>query len=517
MTTGLIGRPTFGGLASGLDTNALLSGLLEIERIPLNRIQSRRAELANERSLMRELNSRLVRLREASQALDNRNDSGSAASLTEEFLQYTGSSTNEDIVTVSAGAGAAPGDIEIEVLQLARGARRFSTTYSDVDQTIALAPGESLFVQLADEDLDADPPEPPTRIGVGVDADAAAGLTLQDIRDQINTNEGNGGKVRADIIQFAENEFQLVLTTSGTGSSNAITVLGDFEFEPEVEGRDDPQNAQIRLFGIGREDGTGIIERESNTIDDALTGVTFDLKRIPSDEDPVSETLTIDVDNDEIAAGLDTFVQAYNDVLSFIDGQFRFNESTNTAGPLAGDFTLRQVQSQLRDMVSRAFGFSTNQSNPFAPLTDGGLGGAITNIGITIESGGTLRVDREKLDEALALDPISVREFLSGRARAEPDPDSPSGDGIEPDLFDEGFATLFSTQLEQLVRSGDGTLAERDESYDRRLRDFDDSIERFEARLAQREERLVLRFSELERVVAGLQNQQGFLSSIPGV
>ena len=130
MATG-IGRPTFGGLASGLDTNALLSGLLEIERIPLNRIQSRRAELANERSLMRDLNSKLVTLREASQALDNRNESGSAASINEEFLKYTGSSTNEDIVTVSAGAGAAPGDIQIEVLQLARGSRRFSESYSN--------------------------------------------------------------------------------------------------------------------------------------------------------------------------------------------------------------------------------------------------------------------------------------------------------------------------------------------------------------------------------------------------
>ena len=80
MTTGLIGRPTFGGLASGLDTNALLAGLLEIERIPLNRIESNRAELANQRSLMRDLNSRLVKLREASQALDNRNFAGTGAS-----------------------------------------------------------------------------------------------------------------------------------------------------------------------------------------------------------------------------------------------------------------------------------------------------------------------------------------------------------------------------------------------------------------------------------------------------
>lgn len=515
MATGLIGRPTFGGLASGLDTNALLSGLLEIERIPLNRIQSRRSEIANQRSLMRDLNTKLVALREAAQNLDNRNSAGSGASATEEFLKYSGSSTNEDIVTVSAGAGAAPGDIEIEIRELARGARRFSTQFADPGDT-ALAAGQSLSIELADGDDTADPEEPPTRIDISVDT-GEGDLSLQDIRDQINTNEGNGGKVRADIIRFGEDNYQLVLTTTGTGLSNTMTVLGDLAFQDEVPERDAPRNAEIRLFGIDTP-----IYSETNAVEDALTGVTFDLRRVSEESETtpgelLSETVTIEVDNDEIAEGLEAFTKAYNEVVDFIDNQFRYDENRKTAGPLAGDFTLRQVQSELRDMVSSGFKFSTNPSNPFAPSVDGGLGGAITNIGITIESGGRLSVDREKLDEALALDPISVREFLSGRARADgdPDPNSPTGDDIPPDLFDEGFATLFSTELERLVQSGDGTLAERDKSYERRLRDFDASIERFEARLSQREESLVLRFSELERIVAGLQNQQGFLSSIP--
>ena len=107
MATGLIGRPTFGGLASGLDTNALLSGLLEVERIPLTRLQSRRSEIQTQRNLMRELNTKLVALRDAAKALDNRNDTGSANSTTEEFLRYSGSSSNEDVVTVSAGSGKA--------------------------------------------------------------------------------------------------------------------------------------------------------------------------------------------------------------------------------------------------------------------------------------------------------------------------------------------------------------------------------------------------------------------------
>ena len=44
--------------------------------------------------------------------------------------------------------------------------------------------------------------------------------------------------------------------------------------------------------------------------------------------------------------------------------------------------------------------------------------------------------------------------------------------------------------------------------------DYDDSIERFESRLAQREETLIARFSNLEQIVSGLQGQQGFLGSL---
>ena len=505
MATGLIGRPTFGGLASGLDTNALLSGLLELERQPLQRIQSRRAEVANQRSLMRDLNSRLVKLREAAQALDNRNATGSAFSTSEEFLKYTGASSNEDVVTVSAGTGAAPGEVQVEILQLATGARRFSESYANTDDVVLTA-GQSLVISLDDADPDAVPAVEQTEINLV----AETNLTLADLRDQINTNEGNGGKIRADVLRIADGDNRLVITTTGTGTSNEITLSGDMTFAAQAD-NDRAQNSQIRLFGSEQ-----TIERESNTINDVLTGITFELNRVSETEDDgvtnILETVTLGVDNDEIAASLEEFTKAYNDVVNFIDNQFRYNESSNSAGPLAGDFTLRQVQSELRDMVSQGFSFSTNPSNPFAPSAGNSLGGAITNIGIKIESGGTLSVDREKLDEALALDPISVREFLSGRNRAEDDPDPNDPDGL--DFFDEGFASLFSTQLEQLVRSGDGTLAERDNAYDRRLREFDDSISRFESRLAQREESLILRFSELERVVAGLQNQQGFLSSI---
>ena len=516
MDTGSIGRTTFGGLASGLDTNALLNGLLELERIPLDRLRSRQSEIETQRSLMRQLNTKLLALRKAAQALDNRNSTGSADSFDEEFLRYTGSSSDDEIVGVTAGAGAAPGEIEVQVEQLARGSRAFSESYAsdtDTDTSTVLSVGQFFTIDLPNGDPTAVPEKEATSIRIEATADSGA-LSLQDVRDQINTSADNGGTVRADILRIADGDYQLVLKTTGTGLSNQMTLGGDIPIQPPDP--DDPdrnlaRNAQFYLFGGGGDQGV-LLERESNVVDDALAGVTLRLNRVArtDESDPaiaLAETVTVDVDVEEIAKGLETFTKAYNEVVDFLDAQFRYDEVNDQSGPLSGDFTLRRVQSQLQGMISRGFAFSTNPSNPFAPGGDSGEGGAISNIGIEVESGGRLRLDQSKLEEALALDPLSVREFLKGRAAAD--------DGDEDTVdYDPGFAYLVATQLEELVRSGDGLLASRDKAFADRIAEFDVSIERFEFRLGQREETLIARFSELERIVSGLQSQQGFLAGI---
>ena len=509
MDTGSIGRTTFGGLASGLDTNALLNGLLELERIPLNRLRSRQSEIETQRGLMRQLNTKLLALRKAAQALDNRNSTGSADSFDEEFLRYSGSSSDDEIVGVTAGAGAAPGEIEVQVKQLARGSRVFSESYTSDTDTV-LTEGQYFRISLPNGDPDAVPPKEATSIRIEADADSGP-ISLQDMRDQINTSADNGGTVRADILKVADGDYQLVIKTTGTGLSNQMELGGNMVIQPPDLERDFAQNAEFYLFGSGGDEGV-LLERESNVVDDALSGVTLRLNRVArEDEDnpgvALAETVTVDVDVEEIAKGIETFTKAYNDVVDFLDAQFRYDEVNDQSGPLSGDFTLRRVQSQLRSMISQGFAFSTNPSNPFAPGGENGEGGAISNIGIEVEGGGRLRLDKSKLEEALALDPLSVREFLKGRAAAD------DGDDETVD-YDPGFAQLVATQLEELVRSGDGLLASRDKAFADRIAEFDVSIERFEFRLGQREETLIARFSELERIVSGLQSQQGFLAGI---
>lgn len=534
MGTRISGRATFGGLASGLDTNALLEGLLQIERQPLNRIQARRGELENQQSLMRQLNSRLLALRDAGRALDNRNSRYTDKSISEEFLKYVGSTTNEKVVQVSATAGASVGDIQIRVDQLARGSRRFSTLYTadSPADAIALTQGQSITISLPNADPDATPPIEATQIEV----EATDGnLNLSRLREIINTSPDNGGKVRADILQVSEGSYRLVLTSTETGLQNELSITGDLALETATAA-DQAQNAVFQLFGQQ-------ITRQSNVVEDVLDGVTLELKgtaELDENDQPITETVSIAIDAEAIAAEIEKFVDAYNDVMSFIDNQSRYNETTKTAGPLSGDFMLREVQRRLLESSSMPFAFQANPNNPFGPegrdAQDRPVsGGTINAIGLELVSGGRLRLNRERLEEVLAQDPNSVNEFLSGRARTDgrvqnqraideaiawnanlpPDaPQSQRREVPEPDTFDAGFFTQIGEQIESIVRSGDGLFARREQQFQERLKTIDNSIDRFNARLALREETLVQRFSALERIVSSLQNQQGFLSSL---
>ncbi len=536
MASSLSGRTTFGGLATGLDTNSLLQGLLALERQPLTTLNTRRSEIDSQRGLMRELNTKILALREASQELDNRNSTGSDFSTEEEFLRYAASTSDEDIVTVSAGFGASPGEIDVTVKQLATNSRRFSDIFESATETPVLAQGDTLSITLPNGRVNEEGEDVEDTL-IEITADGDSGLSLQSIRDQINASPDNGGTVRADVLQLSENEFRLVLTSTGTGSSNELEVSGPVAIDDSLSQA--ARNSVVSVFGQD-------IDRDTNLIDDILPGITLRLRGAsqgvdpdnpiqpldpPSGDDPseqaayaaflaedrISEKVTVDVDVDEVAKALEKFANAYNDVQDFVDKQFRYNESTKTAGPLSGDSTLRSVQSQLRRMVSTGYQFSLNPNNPFASTVGGAAGGTISGIGLELKSGGRLALDRVKLEEALAEDAFSVRQFLSGLKRDPLDPAppiDPNNPDEEPDFFDEGFATAFSDGLERLVRSGDGALASRDKAFALRLKDYDNSIERFESRLQQREETLIARFSNLEQIVSGLQGQQGFLGSL---
>ena len=85
---GLRGRLTFGGLSTGLDTGALVDALIQAERRPLVLLQNSRAAIDARRQALQTFNTKVLALRDAARAVDNRLDSLAGPSATEEFLAF---------------------------------------------------------------------------------------------------------------------------------------------------------------------------------------------------------------------------------------------------------------------------------------------------------------------------------------------------------------------------------------------------------------------------------------------
>ncbi|HEY9381571.1 MAG TPA: flagellar filament capping protein FliD, partial [Burkholderiales bacterium] len=139
------------------------------------------------------------------------------------------------------------------------------------------------------------------------------------------------------------------------------------------------KNATIVIDGIS-------VSKNSNTITDAIEGVTLNLVKEAIGE-PI--TLSITRDNSGAKTAVDSFVKAYNDLYKTLSSLSSYNAETKQAAVLQGDSTVRTMQSRLRNMMSGTL-----------DSAGGGLA-RMSDIGVSIQTDGTLKVDSAKLSKVL--------------------------------------------------------------------------------------------------------------------
>jgi flagellar hook-associated protein 2 len=456
-----------GGLSTGLDTNALIDSLMEWERRPLVLVEQHKARIELQQSLFRDLNTKLLALRDAAASLDNRTSGLTGASFEEELLAYTASSTDESIVEATATGSASPGSFDVHVEQLATVGREFSVAFASSTDPV-VDEGDTLSIDYGGA----------SSIDITV---GAGGASLQDLRSLINDDANNGGNVRAEVL-FDGTDYRLVISGTLTGAANDLTVsYDDGPPGPPLTFLDTSleQTAEDAVFDV-----LGLtITRESNEVTDALPGLTLRLRGAHTNP---TDTLQVNVSRDDetIAEGFQAFVDAYNEVLDFLIGQSRYDEANETAGPLSGDSTLRTVERTVQRIVVDQYSFT---GNPFTSLGE---------VGMQLDEDGRLVLDREALTEALDENPFAVRQLMGG------------------DDVTDGIATALARALDPITESGTGMIAVREDGFDDRIASLERQIERLEIRLEKREELLVLQFSRLESTVAALQAQGNSLLSL---
>ncbi len=412
----------FSGLASGLDTTAIINAMMSVERIPLQRLEAQNADYTAQLGVVNSLSAGLSGLQSAAKDLDTIG----------EFLSYSGTSDDEDIATISASGDAVPGTYDVEVTLLAEAQR----TYSDgmADQHAALSGSDQTLTLSID--------------GVDTDITVTAGDSLRNVADAINAS---GADVSAGIM-FDGTEYRLQVSGRSTGADNAITFT-DTGLGLNLS---DPLNTvQSAIDAVFKVDGFDMTS-DSNTISDVLEGVTLSL------EGTGTTSVTIAPDNSAVEEKIQEFVDQYNSVFAVINQQVGEGKGTAT---LNGDSTVRALEQSLQSMISSAI----------PGLTDGsGNALILADLGIETQSDGTLTLDTEDLQDVLNQDFQGAAQYFAGDVTS-------STDGIGA-LVDSLVESYVNTTDGLLEGRKDG-INDRISSNEDRMEQLEAYLETFEANL----------------------------------
>jgi len=433
---------SFTGLATGMDTATLVSQLVELRRAPIYRLQSQRQQFEGQISALSTLKDKLFALQKAAQAMDTAN----------EFASLKATSSDEDVLTVSAGSDAAPGSYDISVTSLARSQKSRSQGY---DSTLtAMGEGTLSF----------------TVGGEAQSLELTGYTTLADLADRIN-NEIMG--VSATIVNDGSESggHYLVLTgDAGTGSAFTVDASGlSGGTAPTFTQTQAATDASLTIDGLP-------VTADGNHLEDVISGLSIDLEGVSATGTSVRVTVTTDAEG--VKGQVKAFVDAYNDLFSFLEA------SLGTDGKLEGNATARSVANRMENLMTATHAGSGSFS-------------MLAQIGIERQQGSrTLSFDEAAFAEALADDYASVRNLFVE---------------FEGNV---GKAALIDTAVEDLTDSIDGLFKIGTDSLTRRIDNIDSNIVRYERSIDNYRTTLERKFLAMESTVSLLQAQGNYLSSM---
>src|SRR5262247_2221884 len=130
---------TFGGLATGMDTNSIVEKLVSIEKLPATQLQGRVSDAQKRISILNDLTTKLRTMQTAAKAVD-----------TSAELRATKTTVTGDQLTATVRTGVAPGKWTVKVDQLARAETSRSQAFDSKDAGVAGTGQVSIKVGSAD-------------------------------------------------------------------------------------------------------------------------------------------------------------------------------------------------------------------------------------------------------------------------------------------------------------------------------------------------------------------------------
>jgi flagellar hook-associated protein 2 len=367
---------------------------------------------------------------------------------------FSTSSSNTDVIDITATDNPDTGSFSVEVNRVADYHKMTSAEVAATD-TFGGNSGDAVSIQVGSSPDDV------------VTVDLTTAKTLEEISAAINADENNPG-VHASIINGDGGTQKLVLTSEDTGSAHAMTLVYAGAIDSatlglqtvnDIGGDTSLLDAEFVVDGL-------TVTRSSNTVDDVISGVTFSLAGAAPGE---TQTIKIARDTSSMGSLVQSFADAYNRLQSSIDSL--------RAGDLGADSALLTIENQL--------------SNVLRTSATTGAYSVLSDVGLSLQKDGTMRLDSSVLSSALAKDSTSVSELFASE-----------GDG-----FANRMSSLAGSWLED-----NGLIESHTDGLNARINDLADSQASLESRLTTIEQRYWDQFTALDVLMGQLQSTSSYLT-----
>ena len=373
------------GVGSGLDVTGMVNSLMAAEQAPLTALNKQKNSEQAKISAYGNIKNSLSQLQSNLKQLSDPN-----------LLQaLSATSSDNSVLAASTSKDASAGQYQIEVSQLASSQKLATSGQSSLQTSIgtgsisfdfgSISGGQRQNGQYSGASFSSN------GLGIKTLSIDAAHSSLSGIRDAINAA---GIGVTASIVNDGSNSpYRLTLSNSQTGASQSmkISVSGDtglvnlLSHDPandtgqQLSETVTAKDAKLSIDGIA-------ISKASNTINDALAGVSLSLSKTNLGN-PL--TLSLSQDRTAISTNLSNFVSSFNQINSQLTSLSSYNTTSKTGAVLYGDSTLRSIRSQLKAIVTASL-----------PAESGSLT-RLSQVGIELQKDGSLSLNKTKLDTAI--------------------------------------------------------------------------------------------------------------------
>lgn len=347
---------TITGVGSGFDTIGIVKALVDAEKAPKqSQITAQQKDTTIQLSAVGTVKASLETYRAAIAKLNS----------VSSFNGLAATSSDEKISKVTIDDKASTGTYALDVSKLATSSKITSKVFEGGTSSVVNSGAEPTTLTISQS-------------GSDYNVSIPAGATLQQTREAINTQLQSKG-ISANVLTDA-NGSRLVIGSQTTGKGTDITISGDSELSTGYDAGKAPVNAEYTIDGIA-------MESSSNKVTSAISGVTLELI------DTKASTITVASNTATLKTSVQSFVSAYNALLTSVNTQTKVtatgDSATTTSGALTGDASMRQLVSGIRNELLQNSGSSSM--------------GNLSQMGIsTDQKTGLLTLDDKQWDAAVA-------------------------------------------------------------------------------------------------------------------